>query len=86
MQKHKEYQKSYQKTYSEGLHALSQVYRWIRVNQLSIGVIILTSYKTKNRQYTLRKVSKYWVFSCPYFPIFGLNTEIYGLILRIQPQ
>ena len=25
-----------------------------------------------------RKVSKYGVFSGPYFPVFGLNTEIYS--------
>ena len=25
------------------------------------------------------KVSKYGVFSGPYFPVFGLNTEIYGV-------
>ena len=27
---------------------------------------------------TAWKVSKYGVFSGPYFPVFGLNTEIYG--------
>ena len=31
-----------------------------------------------------RKVSKYGVFSGPYFPVFGLNTEIYSANLRIQ--
>ena len=30
------------------------------------------------------KASKYGVFSVPYFPVFGLNTEIYGINLRIQ--
>ena len=30
------------------------------------------------------KVSKYGDFSGPYFPVFGLNTEIYGVNLRIQ--
>ena len=30
------------------------------------------------------KVSKYGVFSGPYFPVFGLNTEIYGVNLRIS--
>ena len=29
-------------------------------------------------------VSKYRVFSGPYFPVFVLNTEIYGVNLRIQ--
>ena len=33
-----------------------------------------------------RKVSKYGVFSGPYFPVFGLNTEIYGVILRIHSE
>ena len=29
-------------------------------------------------------MSKYGVFSGPYFPVFELNTEIHGLNLRIQ--
>ena len=28
--------------------------------------------------FTAWKVSKYGVFSSPYFPVFGLNTEKYG--------
>ena len=35
---------------------------------------------------TAWKVSKYRVFSGPYFPVFGLNTEIYSVILRIQSE
>ena len=35
---------------------------------------------------TAWKVFKYRVFSGPYFPVFGLNTEIYGLNLRIQSK
>ena len=31
------------------------------------------------------KVSKYEVF-CPYFPVFGLNTEIYEVNRRIQSE
>ena len=31
-------------------------------------------------------MSKYEVFSGPYFPVPGLNTEIYGVNLRIQPS
>ena len=31
-------------------------------------------------------MSKYGVFSCPYFPVFGLNTEIYGVNLRIPSE
>ena len=32
------------------------------------------------------KVSKYGNFSGPSFPVFGLNTEIYGVNLRIQSE
>ena len=32
------------------------------------------------------KVSKYGVFSGPYFPAFGLNTERYSIRIRIQPE
>ena len=35
---------------------------------------------------TAWKVSKYRVFSGPYFPAFGLNTEIYLVNLRIQSK
>ena len=31
-------------------------------------------------------MSKYGVFSGPYFPVFGLNAEIYGVNLRIQSE
>ena len=31
-------------------------------------------------------MSKYGVISGPYFPAFGLNTEIYGVNLRIQSE
>ena len=29
-------------------------------------------------------MSKYGDFSGPYFPVFGLNTEVYGVYLLIQ--
>ena len=32
-------------------------------------------------KFTVSKVSKYGDFSGPYFPVFGLNTEIYGVFL-----
>ena len=35
---------------------------------------------------TVWKVSKYGVFSGPYFPVFGLNAEIYGVNLPIQSK
>ena len=31
-------------------------------------------------------MSKYGVFAGPYFPAFGLNTERYGVSLRIQSK
>ena len=31
-------------------------------------------------------MSKYRVFSGPYFPVFGLNTERYSVFLRIQSE
>ena len=37
-------------------------------------------------KHTAWKVCKYRVFSGPYFPIFGLNTEIYSVNLRIQSE
>ena len=36
--------------------------------------------------HTAWKVSKYEVFSGPYFPAFGLNTEKHGVYLRIQSE
>ena len=35
---------------------------------------------------TARKVSKYGVFSSPYFPAFGLDAERYGVSLRIKSE
>ena len=36
--------------------------------------------------YAACKVPKYEVFSGPYFSAFGLNTERYGVSLRIQSE
>ena len=33
-----------------------------------------------------QKFSEYGVFCGPYFSVFGLNTEIYGVNLRIQSE
>ena len=32
------------------------------------------------------KLSKYGIFSGPYFPVFGLSTEIYSVNLRFQSE
>ena len=48
---------------------------------------LLTSSKTPvNIHIAAWKVSKYGVFSGPYFPAFGLNTERYGVPLRIKSK
>ena len=38
------------------------------------------------KSFTAWKVSKYGVFSGPYFPAFGLNMERYSVSLRIQSE
>ena len=43
-------------------------------------------YFTRPWVYIAWKVSKYGVFPSPYFPVFGLNTKIYGVDLRIQSE
>ena len=48
---------------------------WIRVSVLNV-IEYVTGWK----------VSKYRVVSGPYFPVFGLNTEIYGINFRIQSE
>ena len=42
--------------------------------------------KTFKISYTARKVPKYGVIYGPHFPVFGLNTEIYSVNLRIQSK
>ena len=38
------------------------------------------------KSYTAWKVSKYGVFAGPYFPVFGLNTEIYSEMYSVRIQ
>ena len=42
-------------------------------------VFVHTWWVSQSLYYTVWKVSKYGVFSGPYFPVFGMNTEIYGV-------
>ena len=42
------------------------------------------NYRKKLLAQTAWKVSVYGVFSGPFFPVFGLNMEIYSVNLRIQ--
>ena len=45
--------------------------------------VFVSSIIKPNVRFTGWKVSKYGVISGPYFPVFGLNTEIYGVNLCI---
>ena len=44
------------------------------------------THRLKQQLITAWKVSKYWVISGPYFPVFGLNTETYEVNLCIQSK
>ena len=50
----------------------------ILINKLIVDIFL--------QIFTAWKVSKYGVFSGPYFPVLELNTEIYAVNLRIQPE
>ena len=47
---------------------------------------LISCLEVKEYTNTAWKVSKYWIFSGPYFPAFGLNTERYFASLRIQSE
>ena len=49
-------------------------------------VLLVKTSHLVNEMNTKWKVSKYGVFSGPYFPSFGLNTVIYSAHLRIQSK
>ena len=52
------------------------------IKRLSVNIpgdVLLRIYKSFDRPSTAWKVSKYEIFSGPYFPAFGLSTEIYGV-------
>ena len=60
------------------------------LRQISSSVTVVKLRLSYSKKYciicTACKVSKYRVFSGSYFPAFGLNTEIYGVHLRIQSK
>ena len=43
-----------------------------------MGVLFFKNYLSIQNSITTKKVSKYGVFSGPYFPVFGRNTGKYG--------
>ena len=58
---------------------------FIQKNFMEKSVVKLYKYPSAVRG-TAWKVSKYGVFSGPYFPVFGLNTEIYYVNFRIESE
>ena len=73
--------------YYSGLH-FSRIFphsEWIRRDAESFYGFFLRS-EIKINTYTGWKVSKYGVISGPYFPVFGVNTEICSVNLRIQSE
>ena len=62
------------------------------VIQLTINQMLIDCNGTRSHNHLVRKrstawkVSKYGVFSGPYFPVFGLNKERYSVSLRIQSE
>ena len=58
-----------------------QVFPWVLWTQHDEIIITVITTSKQKPFYTAWKVYKYGVFSGPYFPVFGLNTEIYGVNL-----
>ena len=58
---------------------------WRLKNRRNI-FFICTSTKRISLLFTALKISKYGVISSPYFPVFGLNTEIYEVNLSIPSK
>ena len=56
-----------------------------RVNMQNSSKHIRKAYATSH-PHTVWKVSEYGVLSGPYFPVFGMNTEIYAVNHRIQSE
>ena len=53
---------------------------------LNLVWLLQVSFNFSVENITVWKVSRYGVISGPYFPVFGLNIEIYSVILRIQSE
>ena len=60
--------------------------------KLKIHLLKLSSYKTAVcsdsmiQKLAMREKCPFWIFSSPYFPTFGMNTERYSVSLRIQSK
>ena len=72
------------------LHVTSTTLDTEVINLTHIFWLILSDFQnepfTHAKKTTAWKVSKYGVFSAPYFPAFGTNTERYSVSLRIHSK
>ena len=61
-----------------------------RGNKMDLQILSWIHFPRRNSEKQVRntswKVSKYGLFSGPYFPAYGPNTEIYEVSLRIQSE
>ena len=67
------------------LHVLSRTLHETRPNT-EFFLVRIFLYSDLIRRFTAWKASKYRDFSGLYFPVLGLNIEIYGVNLRIQSE
>ena len=78
------------------LYAISCRVKWNIFNSMSGQSLVTVHMKFPEKNslscliflvlFTVWKASKYGVFSGPYFHVFGLNTEVFGVNLRIQSE
>ena len=56
------------------------------INQKRVSVEFFNEFWKFNKEWDYVKSVRIWSFSGPYFPLFGLNKEIYGVNIRIQSE
>ena len=61
-------------------------WEWRSIFTLDNNLQVFAKVRFFNENHTAWKVSKYVVISDPYLPLFGLNTDIYFVNLRIQSE
>ena len=80
----KQYAADASKTTSEGIiQKTVEVTGYLIANNNGNGITKLSRNSPQNNS---GEVSKFGVFSCLYFPVFGLNVEIYSVNLRNQSK
>ena len=60
----------------------------LKIQIIPLGFVAIGAHRcmTFDTFFTAWKVSKYRVFSGPYFPVYGMNSEIYGANLHSQSK